>query len=86
MTLSTAVRTHREEAERFKALSQDVEAELSTTLDTYDPELIQGVRVLWISEGRAARDETAFRHALKTAHRLCQAGQRMTDAVNIDAY
>jgi len=54
--------------------------------EKYDPELIDGVRVLWISQGRAARDETAFRHALKTAHRLRAAGQRMTDAAIIDAY
>lgn len=42
--------------------------------------------VRWISPGRAARDETAFRHALKTAHRLRAAGERMTDAAIIDAY
>src|SRR5699024_3804623 len=84
--LIMAVKARREEAERFKALSKDVEAELAGQLDQYDPELIQGVRVLWIREGRAARDETAFRHALKTGHRLRQAGQRMTDAAIIDAY
>ncbi|WP_290280130.1 replication initiation protein [Corynebacterium faecale] len=84
--LIMAVKARREEAERFKALSQDVEAELAGQLDQYDPELIQGVRVLWIREGRAARDETAFRHALKTGHRLRQSGQRMTDAAIIDAY
>lgn len=84
--LITAVKTRREEAQRFKALSQDVESELAGELDQYDPELTQGVRVLWIREGRAARDETAFRHALKIAHRLRQSGQRMTDAAIIDAY
>ncbi|BAC19773.1 replication initiation protein [Corynebacterium efficiens] len=84
--LIMAVKARREDAERFKALSQDVEAELAGHLDQYDPELIQGVRVLWIRTGRAARDETAFRHALKTGHRLRQAGQRMTDAAIIDAY
>lgn len=63
-----------------------VEAELAGALDQYDPELIQGVRVLWVREGRAARDETAFRHALKAGHRLRQAGQRVTDAAIIDAY
>ncbi|WP_459611484.1 hypothetical protein [Corynebacterium urogenitale] len=47
---------------------------------------IDGVKVLWISQGRAARDETAFRHALATAHRLREAGERMTDAKIIDAY
>ena len=60
--------------------------ETETVALGYDPELIDGVRVLWISQGRAARDETAFRHALKTAHRLRAAGQRMTDAAIIDAY
>lgn len=40
----------------------------------------------WINPGRAARDETAFRHALKTAHRLRAAGERMNDAAIIDAY
>ena len=84
--LILAMKERREEAQRFKELSQGVEAELAGTLDAYDPELVQGVRVLWIAEGRAARDETAFRHALKAAHRLRAAGQRMTDAAIIDAY
>ncbi|WP_051904642.1 replication initiation protein [Corynebacterium glutamicum] len=84
--LINAVKTRREEAQAFKALAQDVETELSTELDQYDPELIDGVRVLWISQGRAARDETAFRYALKTCHRLRAAGERMTDAAIIDAY
>lgn len=44
------------------------------------------MRVLWIVQGTAARDETAFRHALKTGHRLRQQGQRLTDAAIIDAY
>lgn len=84
--LINAAKARREEAEAFKALAQDVENELVDGLEKYDPELIDGVRVLWISQGRAARDETAFRHALKTAHRLRAAGQRMTDAAIIDAY
>src|SRR5699024_10295911 len=84
--LINAVKTRREEAKRFKALSQDVEAELAGQLDQYDPELIQGWRLLWIREGKAARDETAFRHARNTGVRLRQAGQRMTDAAIIDAY
>lgn len=42
--------------------------------------------MLWISPGRAARDETAFRHALATGNRLREAGQRMMDAKIIDAY
>lgn len=84
--LINAVKTRREEAQAFKTLAQDVDAEVSAELDQYDPELIDGVRVLWITEGTAARDETAFRHALKTGHRLRAAGQRLTDAAIIDAY
>lgn len=84
--LINAVKARREEAEAFKALAQDAENELAEGLEKYDPELIDGVRVLWISQGRAARDETAFRHALKTGHRLRAAGERMTDVSIIDAY
>lgn len=84
--LINAVKTRREEAQAFKALAQDVDAEIAEGLDRYDTELIDGVRVLWISQGTAARDETAFRHALKTGHRLRQQGQRLTDAAIIDAY
>ena len=84
--LINAVKSRREEAQAFKALAQDVDAEIAGGLDQYDPELIDGVRVLWITQGKAARDETAFRHALKTGHRLRQQGQRLTDAAIIDAY
>ena len=84
--LINAVKTRREEAQAFKALAQDVDAEIAGGLDQYDPELIDGVRVLWITPGTAARDETAFRHALKSGHRLRQQGQRLTDAAIIDAY
>ena len=84
--LITAVKTRREEAQAFKALARDVDAEIAGGLDQYDPELIDGVRVLWIVQGTAARDETAFRHSLKTGHRLRQQGQRLTDAALIDAY
>lgn len=84
--LINAVKSRREQAQAFKALAQDVDAEIADGLDQYDPELIDGVRVLWITPGTAARDETAFRHALKTGHRLRQQGQRLTDAAIIDAY
>lgn len=84
--LINAVKSRREEAQAFKALAQDVDAEIADGLDQYDPELIDGVRVLWITPGKAARDETAFKHALKTGHRLRQQGQRLTDAAIIDAY
>lgn len=83
--LINVVKTRREEAQAFKALAQDVDAEIADGLDQYDPELIDGVSVLWITQGKAARDETAFRHALKTGHRLRQQGQRLTDAAIIDA-
>lgn len=84
--LLEAAKTRRQEAESFKALAHDVEAELATSVERYDPDLIEGVRVLWIHQGRAARDETAFRHALKVGHRLRTAGQRLTDNALIDAY
>ncbi|WP_347307504.1 hypothetical protein [Corynebacterium sp. SA-MJD20WY100] len=84
--LINAVKTRREEAQAFKKMAQDVDAEISGGLDQYDPELIDGVRVLWITPGVAARDETAFRHALKAGHRMRQQGQRLTDAAIIDAY
>lgn len=84
--LINAVKSRREEAQAFRALANDVESELADGFDQYDPELIDGVRVLWITQGTAARDETAFRHALKTGHRLRSNGQRLTDAAIIDAY
>lgn len=84
--LINAVKARREEAQAFKALADDVENEISEELDQYDPELVDGVRVRWISQGVAARDETAFSHALKVGHRLRKAGQRLTDAAIIDAY
>ncbi|WP_300908854.1 replication initiation protein [Corynebacterium stationis] len=84
--LINAVKARREEAQAFKALADDVENEINAELDQYDPELIDGVRVRWISQGVAARDETAFSHALKIGHRLRKAGQRLTDAAIIDAY
>ena len=84
--LINAVKTRREEAQAFKALADDVENEINAELDQYDPELIDGVRVRWINQGVAARDETAFSHALKIGHRLRKAGKRLTDAAIIDAY
>ena len=48
--------------------------------------IIDGVRIIWSSPGRAARDETAFRHALTTAHRMRAAGEALKDAKIIDAY
>lgn len=79
--LIEAVRARREEAQMLKDLDGDL-----SNADALDGDRIDGVKVLWISPGRAARDETAFRHALATAHRLREAGERMTDAKIIDAY
>ncbi|WP_224400442.1 hypothetical protein [Corynebacterium poyangense] len=84
--LIEAVKARREQAEAIYKLAREVVSELGDKLDQYDPDLIDGVRVLWISKRRAARDETAFRHALKTGHRLRSSGQRMKDNLLIDAY
>lgn len=83
--LLEAVKARRAEAATFKALADDLAAELPDAA-AMDADRIDGVKVLWTAEGRAARDETAFRHALAEAHRLRSAGQRMSDAKIIDAY
>ncbi|WP_018022970.1 replication initiation protein [Corynebacterium doosanense] len=84
--LIEAVKARREEAQAFRAIAREIETEMGEDADRLNPDLIDGVNVRWVGDGRAARDETAFRHALKTAHRLRAAGQRMTDAAIIDAY
>jgi len=87
--LIEAAKARRQEAERYYAASQAVNAELNDTsdaLDAIDPSLINGVNIKWIAPGKAARDETAFRHALKIAVRLKQAGKRMSNDLIIDAY
>ena len=83
--LIEAVRTRREQAQQAHALLDSLKSDLPSA-DALDGDRIDGVKVLWVSEGRAARDETAFRHALATGHRLREAGERMTDAKIIDAY
>ena len=83
--LIEAVRTRREQAQQAHALLDSLKSDLPSA-DALDGDRIDGVKVLWISEGRAARDETAFRHALAAGHRLREAGERMTDAKIIDAY
>lgn len=67
---------------------KELESELPTTAEVAPAAsgMIDGVRVIWISQHRAARDETAFRHALATAHRLRAQGQPLKDAKIIDAY
>ena len=84
--LIETVKARREQAQAFRAIADEIEVEMGEETDRYNPDLIDGVLVRWINPGRAARDETAFRHALKTAHRLRAAGERMTDAAIIDAY
>lgn len=83
--LLNAVKNRREEAETFKALTGTLEDDVPTA-EAMDTDRIDGVKVLWITTTRTARDETAFRHALAEAHRLRAAGKRMTDAAIIDAY
>ncbi|MGP5138082.1 replication initiation protein [Corynebacterium variabile] len=83
--LLEAVTARRAEAQAFKALADDLADELPDAT-AMDSNRIDGVKVLWLSEGRAARDETAFRHALATAYQLRAAGKRMSDAAIIDAY
>lgn len=60
--------------------------DLTKAFEASDPDVIDGVRVVWQSPGRAQRDVTAFQHALKTAGRLNRAGKKMTDDAIIDAY
>lgn len=77
------------EAARQATAAARALAELDADLPEADEaasDLIDGVRVLWSAPGRAARDETAFRHALTTGHRLRAAGERLKDAKIIDAY
>lgn len=83
--LLEAVQARRAEASMFRDLAADLAAELPDAA-ALDGDRIDGVKVLWAAEGRAARDATAFRHALAETHRLRDAGQRMSDAKIIDAY
>lgn len=83
--LIDAVVARREQAQQARKILASLEGDLPSA-EALDGDRIDGVKVLWISEGRAARDETAFRHALATAYKLREAGQKMTDAAIIDAY
>lgn len=60
--------------------------ELGAMFAASDENVIDGIRVVWQSPGRAQRDVTAFQHALKTAGKLHRAGKKMTDDAIIDAY
>ena len=83
--LIDAVVARREQAQQARKLFDSLEGDLPSA-EALDGDRIDGVKVLWVNEGRAARDETAFRHALATAYKLREAGQKMTDAAIIDAY
>ncbi|MBF4554413.1 replication initiation protein [Corynebacterium suicordis] len=83
--LINAVKTRREEAQAYWKIAKELQGDMAD-LDGLDAERVDGVKVLWIAEGRAARDETAFRHALYTAHKLRAASKPMKDEVIIDAY
>lgn len=83
--LLEAVKARRAEAEQFQAMASELSTDLPSG-EALEGDRIDGVRVLWISPERTARDETAFRHALAQAHRLRAAGQRMSDDRIIDAY
>ena len=83
--LINAVKTRREEAQAYWKIAKELQGDMAD-LDGLDAERVEGVKVLWITEGRAARDETAFRHALYTAHKLRAASKPMKDEAIIDAY
>ena len=70
----------------MRALSDELDSLSVEELERHDPSYIQGVRVLYDAAGTPQRDETAFRHALKTAHRAHKRGQRPKDTLIIDAY
>lgn len=76
-----AARKATAEAKTLAAL----DATLPTALEA-SGDLIDGVRVLWTADGTAARDETAFRHALAVGYQLKAAGERLKDNKIIDAY
>lgn len=77
-----------QEARAAARTLRELEAELPAVEDLEPAAhgVVEGVRVIWSSPGRAARDETAFRHALTTAHRMRAAGEALKDAKIIDAY
>src|SRR5699024_3464810 len=80
-----AARQATQQAQSLKALNE----ELASVEDIAPASagIIDGVRVIWVTEGqRAARDETAFRHALVTGHRLKSQGEPLRDNKLIDAY
>lgn len=79
-----AAQEARRAAQALRAL--DTQLPAAEDLEPAAHGIIDGVRVIWASRGRTARDETAFRHALKTAHKMRAAGEPLKDAKIIDAY
>lgn len=73
-------------AQHHEVLAGIEDDDLNDALAAVDPDVIDGVRVIWQSPGRAQRDVTAFQHALKTAGKLHRVGKKMTDDAIIDAY
>lgn len=85
--LITAARANTERARQAREVLASLEDDaLNDAFAAADPDVIDGVRVVWQSQGRAQRDVTAFQHALKTAGKLHRAGEKMTDDAIIDAY
>lgn len=85
--LINAARANTERARQAHEVLAGLEDDdLNDALEAVDPDVIDGVRVIWQSPGRAQRDVTAFQHALKTAGKLHRAGKKMTDDAIIDAY
>src|SRR5699024_6407477 len=80
-----AARRAAQQAQTLKMLNEELAS--VEDLAPASAGVIDGVRVIWITQGqRAARDETAFRHALATGHRLKSQGERLKDNKLIDAY
>ena len=85
--LINAARANTERARQAHEVLAGLEDDaLNDVFAAADPDVIDGVRVIWQSPGRAQRDVTAFQHALKTARKLHRAGKKMTDDAIIDAY
>ena len=75
--LILAARANTERARQAQEVLAGLEDdELSESFHQADPDVIDGVRVVWQSAGRAQRDVTAFQHALRTAGRLYRKGRR----------
>src|SRR5699024_9729107 len=80
-----AARRSTQQAQTLKALNEELAS--VEELAPASAGVIDGVRVIWITQGqRAARDETAFRHALATGQRLESQGEPLRDTKLTAAY